>query len=110
MQRMRSEDTQVKQRYRLQVTIEETLNGINFQKNSTASGGEMSISANWQILDVESGRRLDSGKFSSVDSVNFLGPRYASIAAERDTERRTLENLADLITDRVVVFLSSHPQ
>ncbi len=110
MERMHTDESVAQPRYRLQITLEENMGGINYQKNATASGGEMQISANWQLLDVTTGRRVDSGKFSTVDSVNFLGPRYASVVAERDAERRILENLSDLITDRVAIYLTSHKQ
>ena len=108
LDRIPSEDASAQPLYRLQVTVQEAISGINFQKNATASGGEMSVSSSWQLFDRSTGRRLASGSFSSIDSVNYLGPRYASIVAERDAERRALDDLADMITDRVAVYLSTH--
>ena len=84
--------------------------GINYQKNATASGGEITMSAEWQLLDYQSGQRVAYGHFSSIDSVNYLGPRYASVAAEQDATERSLTDIADMITDRVAVYLSKHPQ
>ena len=96
--------------YRLQITLQQNMAGINYQKNATASGGETTMAANWQLLDYHTGQRLAYGVFSSVDSVNYLGPRYASVAAEQDAWERSANDIADMITDRVAVYLSKHPQ
>jgi len=110
LQRFHSEESQSGPQYRLQVAIEENMTGINYQKNATASGGEMQLVVRWQLLNYQTGQRAANGQFTANDSVNYLGPRYASVAAERDTERQALENMADLITDRIAVFLDTHPQ
>jgi len=108
--RLHSETTPVPPEYQLTITLISTLGGINFQKNATASGGELTMSATWSLTRIGAPKSLASGTFSSVDSVNFLGPRYASVSAEHDAEHRAINDLADMITDRVSVYLSSHKQ
>ncbi len=97
-------------RYRLNITLTRVMGGINFQKNATASGGEMTLSAQWYLNDNKTGRLIRSGALSSTDSVNYLGPRYASVSAERDAESRLLTDMADMITDQVAVFVESRHQ
>ena len=108
--RLHSETKAVKPEYTLLITLSSSLGGINFQKNATASGGELNMTATWNLIRYSSDKSLASGSFTSVDSVNFLGPRYASVSAERDAEHRAINDLADMITDRVAVYLSSHKQ
>lgn len=94
-------------RYTLTVTLLESMAGINFQKNATASGGELTMSVTWALINNQTGLSVSQGAFSSVDSVNYLGPRYASVAAESDAESRLLSDIADLMTEQVAVYLSS---
>ena len=96
-------------KYRLQVMLQQTNKGINYQKNATASAGEITMTATWQLLDFQTGQRLAYGKFNSVDSVNYLGPRYASVASDQDAQNRSLNDIADMITDRIAVYLTQHP-
>ena len=107
--RMHAGSQQTQPLYRLQITLHQSVAGINYQKNATASGGETTMAADWQLLDYQTGRRLSHGRFTSIDSVNYLGPRYASVAAEQDSAERSLNDIADMITDRVAVYLSQHP-
>ena len=108
-ERMRTASAEVKPIYRLQVLLQQNMTGINYQKNATASGGEMTVDANWQLLDYQSGKRLAYGHFSSIDSVNYLGPRYDSVASEQNSTDQALRDISDMITDRIAVYLSSHP-
>ena len=108
-ERMRSDTVAVEPRYRLQISISENTVGINYQKNATASGAEITLTTNWQLLDYQSGKRLAYGSFNSKDSVNYLGPRYASVAAEQSAKTQSIYDIADMITDRIAVYLSEHP-
>ena len=107
--RMHTEGSQFQPLYRLQIKMDHSTVGINYQKNATASGGETSVTADWQLLDYQTGKRLAHGRFISTDSVNYLGPRYASVAAEQNSQDQAVTDLADMITDRVAVYLSQHP-
>jgi LPS-assembly lipoprotein len=109
MERLRSEDNAAPPLYRLQITLQEKTNGINFQKNASASGGELTMVANWILLPYSGQKPLISGNFTTVDNVDYLGPRYASTVAERDAESLALTNIADVITDRVALYLAGHP-
>lgn len=97
-------------RYTLNVTLVRTMGGINYQKNATASGGEMVLSAQWFLNDTKTGRLLRSGALTSTDSVNYLGPRYASVSAERDAETRLLDDMADMVTDQVAIYIQPQNQ
>ena len=106
--RMHTESSSLQPLYRLQVKLDQSTTGINFQKNATASGGETTVTAEWQLVDFQTGKRVSYGRFSSIDSVNYLGPRYASVAAEQNALDQAVTDLADMITDRVAVYLSQH--
>lgn len=93
--------------YTLTVTLLESMGGINFQKNATASGGELTMNVTWALIENQNGQIVAQGDLSSVNSVNYLGPRYASVAVERDAESRLLTDVADMLTERVAVYLSS---
>jgi LPS-assembly lipoprotein len=108
LERLTPEGEPEKPRYTLNVTMTEVMYGINFQKDATASGGEMNITVVWYLNENDTGRMVRSGSFSSVDSVNYLGPRYASVSAERDAEQRLLSDIADVLTDQISVYLQAN--
>ena len=95
--------------YTLRVTLSKTEGGINFQKNATASSGETSVSATWVLTDLATGKSPAGATFTSVDSFNYLGPRYGSIAEERDSEERVYLDMADMIVDRIAATLAALP-
>jgi LPS-assembly lipoprotein len=90
--------------YDLRVTLTQQMVGLGQQKNSYASLGEMSLSASFHL-----GSRSDDAGFSgsahTVVSVNYLGPRYASVAVEREASERAIGDIADSIRDQVAAWL-----
>jgi len=90
--------------YILDVRLSESMTGLGQQKNSYASLGEMNVAASFSLLSRD-GRNGFSSAAHSVVSVNFLGPRYASVAVERDATERAIADVADSIRDQVAAWL-----
>jgi LPS-assembly lipoprotein len=109
IQHLTPEGEPTKPLYTLSVTLSEAMSGVGFQKDASASAGEMTITADF-ALHNPNGTIALLGSTTSVVDVNYLGPTYASVAAERDAEQRALSTIADTITDRVAIFLRNGPQ
>jgi LPS-assembly lipoprotein len=96
----------VKPAYVLTINLTGTMNGLGHRKDGTATMGEQAMSATYLLTNV-AGARSMSGASSSVVSANFLGPRYASISAERDAQSRAIGDLAEDITTQVAAYLNN---
>lgn len=91
-------------RYLLLVTLQQTESSLGYRKDSFATLGSMQVRALYQLMD---GDKVVASDYSSTTaSFNYLGPRYASIAMERDAEERVVAQLAQDIRHRVALFLS----
>lgn len=91
--------------YLLNVALVESVAGSGYRKDSTASLGRMVVRANFTLTDL-AGRSLWSGTADSTTSFNFLGPRYGSVAMERDAEERALQDLADDIRNQLGIYFN----
>jgi len=93
-------------KYSLVVVLTESMAGLGQQTNSYATLGEMQVSATFTLTD-SAGKVGFNGSSSAAVSVNFLGPRYGSVAVERDAEERALSQLADDIHDQIASYLAN---
>jgi len=91
--------------YTLTVELSESMSGLGRQKNSYATLGEMALNAGFRFVN-DTGKTGFSGNAKAVVSVNFLGPRYGSVAVERDAEERAIGMIADDIRDQVAAWLA----
>ncbi len=96
-----------KPRYVLTVTVSESMTGLGVQRNNTASLGEMTVSATYQLRTFLTAAPVASGSATSVVSVDYLGARYGSVAIERDAEDRVLIDIADDLRNQLAARLKN---
>ena len=93
-------------KYVLTVKLTENMAGLATSQDGTATLAELTVTASFGF--VRSGSHVGTaGTAISVVSTDFLGPRYASVAAERDAEDRAITEIADNIAGQVVVYLNN---
>ncbi len=93
-------------RYVLSVKVTESLVGLATSQDGTASFAELTLDASFS-LGASGSDVGTSGEALAVVSTDFLGPRYASVSAERDAEDRAITEVADKITSEVAVYLNN---
>ncbi|BAE48832.1 LPS assembly lipoprotein LptE [Paramagnetospirillum magneticum] len=93
--------------YSLQIKLTETVNNLGFRKDTFATVANMSITAQVQLSKNGGGLILGDNVTTTV-YFDYLGPRYASVATERDAEERTLSQLADDIRNRVALAIQRY--
>ena len=92
-------------RYSLSIKLNRSEGGLGFRKDTFATMAELRMDAVYVLTDEDEGVS-HSGAENSVVSFDYLGPRYASIAMERDANSRAVTELADRIANRVAMALS----
>lgn len=96
--------------YILEVQLSESMSGLAESSDGKSTVGRMSIEAQYKLVDTQTGKVVHTSRTQSYGSYRYLGPRYASVVSERDTEERVVGSLADNIrTELSVWFLDRRP-
>lgn len=95
----------VAHRHEIEVTYSTSLEGLGFQKDAEATLGRLSIIASYTLRET-GGNRRSSGTSRSVVSFNYLGPRYGSVAHERDAEERAVQDIAQDIRRQLGAYFA----
>jgi LPS-assembly lipoprotein len=93
-------------KYNLRVNLTKVVEGLGHQKDAKATIGRYTLSASYSLTDLD-GRIIRHGNTRSVVSYNYLGPRYASIAGERDAEERAVSEVAEDIRRQLAAYFAS---
>lgn len=93
-------------KYTLTVSLSKTVEGLGHQKDAKATIGRYTLSAGYSLADSD-GRVIHQGNGRSVVSYNYLGPRYASIAGERDAEERAISEVADDVRRQLATYFAA---
>ncbi|MCK6449952.1 MAG: LPS assembly lipoprotein LptE [Alphaproteobacteria bacterium] len=93
--------------YALDIQLTEQKASVGIIKDSTATLAQLSSTANYTLYDLKKKVVLQQGRSRSFTSYNIVESNFATLAAEHDARERTLRELADDITTKVAVFLSS---
>ena len=94
-------------RYVLDVKITETKANLGIIKDSSSTLAQIAQVAYYSVRDIKAGTVLQSGRSRSVSSYNVVQSNFATLAAEKDARERTLRELAEDISTKVAVFLST---
>ena len=92
--------------YTLQVKLSEGVNNLGFRKDTFATVTNLSLSA--QVVLSGNNAIILGETVTTTVYFDHLGPRYASVAMERDAEERALNQLADDIRNRVAVAMQRY--
>lgn len=92
--------------YTLTVKLTESVNNLGFRKDTYATVANLTMSAQVQ-LSSETATILGDTVSTTV-YFDHLGPRYASVATERDAEERALTQLAEDIRNRITVAIQRY--
>ena len=92
-------------RYILSVVLTQSEGGLGYRKDTYATMADMRLTARVILSDEDQGSSV-SGSEEALVSFDYLGPRYASVAMERDAANRAVTELADRIANRVGLALA----
>ena len=90
-------------RYTLTVHLSETTSDLGYRRDTFATLGKLTMSAS--ILLVSDGLGILSGLAQSEVNFDYLGPRYASVAMERDAEDRAITQIAEDVRSQVAAAI-----
>ena len=89
-------------RYRLDVRLDDRLEGLGLLGNDTVARERRTLRARYQLVDAQDGKVLLDATAGSDAGVDVVSSEYATIAAEQTA----LENLARIVADQIVAKVS----
>ena len=91
-------------RYILDVDLRRSARALGIQLDNTITRFNLTLTANFQLLDSESGEVLYQSQVQRIASYNVSSQPYATLAAEIDAEHR----LAREVGDNIGTLLAVH--
>jgi len=89
-------------RYRLDVRLDDRLEGLGLLSDDSISRERRSLRARYQLVDLASGRIVLDASAGADAGIDVVSSEYATIAAEQTA----LENLSRQVADRIVTSLA----
>lgn len=94
-------------RYRLRIILTRLEGDLGVEEfNDVPAAYMMHVSANFYLLDKETGRQLMTGKSFANTSYDFSTQRFANVRAKRDAEDRAAKVIADDIRTRIASYFA----
>lgn len=97
-------------RYRLDVRLDEKLEGLGVLGNDTVARERLTLRARYQLVDVATNSIVLDATDGTDAGIDVVSSEYAVIAAEQSAEERLAKDLADRITARVALALRKQSQ
>jgi LPS-assembly lipoprotein len=98
-----SDGMQTNKRYRLKVTLSESSQGIALQNDAAITRYNNRMEARFVLSDA-SGKEIYRGTQSELSSYNVVQSPYATLAAEQDSGKRAVQDMAERIRLELAVW------
>ncbi|HSQ95879.1 MAG TPA: LPS assembly lipoprotein LptE [Croceibacterium sp.] len=89
-------------RYRLDVLLDDKLEGLGLIRDDTVSRERRTLRARYQLVDLASGNIVLDATAGSDTGIDVVSSEYATIAAENTA----LENLSTEVADQIIARLA----
>ena len=91
-------------RYRLDVRLDDKLEGLGLLSNNTVGRERRTLRARYQLIDLATNSVLLDATAGSDAGVDVVTSEYATVASEQTA----LENLTQMVAQRIVVNVAVH--
>lgn len=97
-------------RYRLQAKLNESTSSLAVKKSAFATRGNLTVTANYSLLEVSTRRSLVNASNAITVSYNIFNSEFETLMAEKDARKRAVRELAQEIRIRLGVYLRDPPK
>lgn len=77
---------------------------LGLQKDATTRRARLEVTAAYDLVDVKSAQKLFSASSRTTVNYNILDQQYGTLASKENAYARALEDIANLITARLLLF------
>jgi LPS-assembly lipoprotein len=93
------------QLYTLNVTAGTSIQNLGIQSQGIGTRGEVSFVATYRLIENKTGKVLQTGTVSSIDSFDIQANGYSTVVAQNDAYTRCVEEARREIVSRLTLFL-----
>ena len=90
--------------YVLNTKLTEGSTSLAVRKGAFATRANLTVSANFILINALNGQSLYSGKSALTVSYNILDDQYATVASQADAEDRAIRQIGEQIKTRLAVY------
>lgn len=96
--------------YRLTSTITENTSSLAVRKSALATRANLGATVAYELVSTETGQQLFSGSNTITVSYNIYSGDYATLAAEKDAQKRAIKELAQDTRLQLGAFFKNYLQ
>ncbi len=93
-------------RYQLSVTAEVTEKSLGLKFSDTATRAEITLSAQFALTDLATGKRVLRDSTRSVNSFNLIDSEFATLSARTNALDRAVREVSDSIKTRLGLYFA----
>lgn len=90
---------------RLEINLVPALGGLLVQPDSAITRYNYTLTANYKLIDVATGKVLNQGGATGTSGYNVVTSEYATVIARRDAERRAARSVGEKIVTQLSLFM-----
>jgi LPS-assembly lipoprotein len=91
-------------RWRLDVALSESSEGVGILQNETITRVNYRLDANYQLVEVATGKPVLVRASRAIASYNVPSSEFATVVASKDAEARAIDEIADEIRTRLAIY------
>lgn len=95
-----------KPRYELQVSLGERLDRLGIARDDTATYGRITLTANFSLRDVETGRVVHSGQSRWTNGFTMVSSHFANLTSEQAARSRGLQEVGEDIRQQLGLYFT----
>ena len=103
-------DLAVQPRWVLSTQLSVYRQDLGIQRNATATSSEITVSANYSLVDIKTGKMVYSSSSQAIGDFNQLNDAYATQVGADSAQDRALHEVADEMTTRMALFVRAQEQ
>jgi len=92
--------------YTLKITLSDDLQGAALQADTTITRYNYTLTAKYTLIDSRTNTTVTSGQVSSLAAYNVVASPYSTLVAQKDSQKRTADQLAERIRLDLGVYFS----
>lgn len=96
--------------YKLDVTLNESLQQLAEQRSGFVTRANLTLTATYRLSNAQSDQLLTEGAAQTVASYNILVSDFATLSAQEDARKRAIESIADDIRTRLAIYFQGPGQ
>jgi LPS-assembly lipoprotein len=102
--------TETKRAYRLVITLTRAFQDLGIQSQGLGTRGEVQLYANYQLVEIATGKALSTGTIHASDSFDIQANGYSTVVAQNDASVRDVEEIRRELVARMTMFMQSKQQ